>query len=155
MIAPNGQTLIVKKTVHKGIAVTQSNLRPGYEILSIDGVNATYGISISEAGRRLKKGEIHIRARKPTHPPGTVLEVTALKENPDTPMGLVLQRTDDGSLQIATIHHDSPAYHTQLEPGLVLEMINDGAVHQMSEKEVEQILADAPKGTVSITARVP
>lgn len=154
--APDGQSLMVKKTVPKGIAVTQSNLRPGYEIVSIDGVNTRYGMSIPEAGRRLKKSEISIRARAPIRPSGQVITATVQKETQETPLGLGFQTTNDGHLQIDTIQHDSPAYHTQLEPGLILETINDGAIHsQQSEAEVAQMLADAPKGTVSISARVP
>lgn len=185
LFAPDeSDRLIIKKTARKGLAAKQTDLRPGYELMAIDNVDCTNGMSLEEAVRRLNQDTVVIRAKKPHLTSGTIVRAVLTKQTRVTPVGLEMVGGDTGvgddKPRISNIQHDSAAYHSQLEPGFIVEAItyfkgdalvdlhfrdeyftaskfdsNGQETKGVAVPEVPSMLADLPAGSITIRARVP
>lgn len=152
----NNGGLFVKKTVQGGLVTQQhTGLRPGYAILSINGVDCS-SLTVAAAGRLCKTSTtLTIRAQKKTFAKDTVCRTTVFRTS-TTPLGMTLRPgpLGTGFTFIKAIAHDSLVYHTGFQPGLRLLSVNDFDCQDKTIPEISQYLSSMPAGNVILRALV-
>lgn len=146
----------ITKLVDGGLAQQQTNLKVSMEVLSINGNIVTNWTTAATVGDLLKSGStITIVVKKPMLAPGTLITAVLTKtDGLNQPVGIGLKNAaGGGGVAINSIKAGSLAEATELQPGMVIQTVNNIDCTKKSPNDVLALLKSS--SNLVILAKVP